>query len=201
MWLGFDVQCPICNVRVSQRISFGPLTNRRRLLDSEWVTGSRWQQLGLVGLIIRDQISTKLSRRSELADETLPAFGPESAAVGFTTSTQDIQIDRSARPIIRAKPAQHAASYCHGVCSTEISISCAVASDGYQPVKIGIVAEQLAWQIGPMGNGSPFHRTLHGVSPWVVGSITASVVDGALALSSYVSREKCWGVDRSGLNC
>jgi hypothetical protein len=152
-----------------------------------------WQQLGLAGLAIGNQISTKLPRRSELADETVPAFVAEGTAVGFTTSTDDIQVDRSTRPIIRAKPTQHAASYCHGVCGAECAISCAVASDGYQPVKIGIAAEQFVWQIEPMGNGSPFHRTLHGVSPWVVGLITASVGVATLALSSYVSREKCWG--------
>jgi hypothetical protein len=146
-------------------ISVGPLTDKRRQLDSERITRVHWQQLGLAGLTIGNQISTKLPRRSELADETVPAFGAEGTAVGFAASTDDIQIDRSARPIIRTKLTQHAASYCYGVCGTECAISCAVASDGYQPVKIGIAAEQFAWQIKPMGNGSPFHRTLHGVSP------------------------------------
>src|ERR1035437_7100292 len=63
-------------------ISVGPLTDKRRQLDSERITRVHWQQLGLAGLTIGNQISTKLPRRSELADETVPAFGAKGTAVG-----------------------------------------------------------------------------------------------------------------------
>jgi hypothetical protein len=112
------------------KLFVGPLTNKRHQLDSEWITGVHCLQLGLAGLAIGNQISTKLPRRSELADETVPAFGAEGTAVGFTTSTDDIQIARSARPIIRAESAKHATGYGHGVCGTECAISCGVAGDG-----------------------------------------------------------------------
>ena len=108
----------------------GPLTDKRRQLDSERITRVHWQQLGLAGLTIGNQISTKLPRRSELADETVPAFGAEGTAVGFTTSTDDIQIDRSARPIIRAESTKHVAGYGHGICGTECAFSCGIAGDG-----------------------------------------------------------------------
>lgn len=40
-------------------ISAGPLTDKRRQLDSERITRVHWQQLGSAGLTIKDQISTK----------------------------------------------------------------------------------------------------------------------------------------------
>jgi hypothetical protein len=112
-----------------------------------------------------DDITEELARGGELANQTDAAARTKRLTVVFTTGAKHVNVTSFAGPIIRAESAKHATSHSHGICGTECANSCSIAGEGYQPVKVRTATGQIGWQTGPLGKGSTFTKTWHGVSP------------------------------------